>query len=147
MPRSLDLEPLEPRRLLSSVPTPPPPPPPPPHPPPPPPPTPPAPPPPPPPPQAPPPPRSPPTSPPPGPTLALPHRQELLRAWVGSNKAQLQADLDATDTASFDAHLLDYMETRTTASYFFAPSDAQDILDFIQSDAGLRNQRTSKIAT
>jgi hypothetical protein len=82
-----------------------------------------------------------------GPTLTLADRQELLKAWQGSNLAQLQADLTAGDTAAFDQHLLDYMKTRTTAEYFFAPSDATGILNFIDSDQGLRNQRTTKINT
>src|SRR5687767_11877315 len=63
-----------------------------------------------------------------GPTLTLADRQELLRNWQGSNLAQLTADLNSGNTAAFDQHLLDYMKTRTTADYFFAPSDATGIL-------------------
>jgi hypothetical protein len=80
------------------------------------------------------------------PTLTLADRQELLRNWIGSNAAQLQADLDASDTTAFDDHLLAYVRGRTNVHYYFDPSDAGGIKTFIDGDGGLRNQRTAKIA-
>ncbi len=79
------------------------------------------------------------------PTLSLADRQELLANWVGSDAAVLQGYLNANDTASFDAELLNYMKARTNRHYYFAQSDATGILNFINGDSGLVNQKNSKI--
>lgn len=80
------------------------------------------------------------------PTLSLADRQELLRNWVGSDAATLSSLLAAGDTAGFDNELLNYMRTRTNRNYFFDPADAAGILNFINADSGLVNQKNAKIA-
>src|SRR3954466_9072289 len=74
------------------------------------------------------------------PTLSLADRQELLRNWVGSDAATLSSLLAAGDAAGFDNELLAYMRGRTNRQYFFDPSDAAGILNFINADSGLVNQ-------
>jgi predicted outer membrane repeat protein len=80
------------------------------------------------------------------PTLSLADRQELLRNWVGSDAATLSSLLAAGDTAGFDNELLSYMRSRTNVHYFFAPADATGILNFINADSGLVNQKNARIA-
>ncbi|MDB5323851.1 MAG: Heparinase family protein, partial [Phycisphaerales bacterium] len=81
-----------------------------------------------------------------GPALTLADRQELLANWVGSDKATLTSLLNANNTAGFDNELLNYMKTRTNRHYFFDTSDAAGILNFINGDSGLVNQKNAKIA-
>lgn len=80
------------------------------------------------------------------PTLTLADRQELLNNWVGSDKATLTSLLATNDTAGFDAELLNYMRTRTNVNYYFDPADATGIINFINADSGLVNQKNAKIA-
>jgi predicted outer membrane repeat protein len=80
------------------------------------------------------------------PTLTVADRQELLKNWVGSDAATLSTLLAANDTAGFDAELLNYMKTRTNVHYYFAPADATGIINFINGDSGLVNQKNAKIA-
>ena len=80
------------------------------------------------------------------PTLSVADRQELLNNWVGSDAATLRTLLANGDTAGFDNELLSYMRNRTNVHYFFDPNDATGILNFINSDSGLVNQKNAKIA-
>lgn len=52
----------------------------------------------------------------------------------------LQSNLNANDVAAFDANLLSYMRSRTTAQYFFDTSDAGTIASYINSNIGFSGQ-------
>lgn len=80
------------------------------------------------------------------PTLTLADRQELLNNWAGSNAATLQSLLNAGDTTGFDNELLSYMRSRTNRQYYFDPDDAAGIVNFINNDGGLVNQKNAKIS-
>ena len=79
------------------------------------------------------------------PTLTVADRQELLANWIGPNAAALQSYLTSGNTAAFDAELLNYMKTRTNRHYLFDPADATGIINFINADGGLVNQKNGKI--
>lgn len=58
-------------------------------------------------------------------------RQELLNHWTGSNKAELQAKLDANKPGAFDGLLLNYMVTRGGNTFFWNTADVAGIRDFV----------------
>ncbi len=61
---------------------------------------------------------------------SLADRQEILKNWYGAGGKQLSRLLAAGDTAGFDQTLLYYMVNRTTAHYFFSPSDIPGDVQF-----------------
>src|SRR5687767_3389965 len=65
------------------------------------------------------------------PTLTKGMRQELLNHWTGSNKAELQAKLDANKPGAFDGLLLNYMATRPGNTFFWNTGDIDEIRDFV----------------
>ena len=52
----------------------------------------------------------------------------------------LNANLAASDVSSFDANLLNYMRTRSSASYFFAPGSAASIASYVNSNLSIAGQ-------
>lgn len=77
-------------------------------------------------------------APPPGSVITAANRQTLLDNMTlsASLKNSLQAKLTASDLAGFDQQLLDYVRTRTTASFFFAPADAPTHATYITTNIG-----------
>src|SRR4051812_12586215 len=53
------------------------------------------------------------------PVITKAMRQELVNHWTGSNKAELQAKLDANKPGAFDGLLLNYMATRGGNTFFW----------------------------
>jgi hypothetical protein len=65
--------------------------------------------------------------------LTKPIRQELLNHWTGSNKAELQAKLDANKMGAFDGALLSYMSARGGNTFFWNTGDVGDIRTFVNA--------------
>jgi len=65
------------------------------------------------------------------PTITKAMRQELVSHWTGSNKAELQAKLDANKPGAFDGLLLNYMATRSGNTFFWNTGDVAGIRSFV----------------
>src|SRR5438552_486448 len=61
-------------------------------------------------------------------------RQNFLNHWSGSNKADLQAKLDANKLGAFDDALLAYMQARGGQTFFWNLSDIAGIVSFINTN-------------
>src|SRR4051794_6075752 len=61
-------------------------------------------------------------------------RQNLLNHWSGTNKAALQAKLDANKLGAFDDALLAYMQGRGGQTFFWNQSDIAGIVSFINTN-------------
>jgi hypothetical protein len=72
----------------------------------------------------------------PGNVLTKADRAALLTDWNGPDKAQLSADLAANNLTGFDSDLLNYMQNRTNANFYFKPGDLQNDLSYIQNQIG-----------
>jgi hypothetical protein len=77
-------------------------------------------------------------APPPGSVITAANRQALLDGMTISSTLRntLQAKLTANNVAGFDTDLLNYMRTRTNASFYFAPADAASYGTYITTNIG-----------